>query len=144
MVRIYELNYQGLCLYVGKTKQLLYFRGKKHQSKGNTSNSRNIPDELCPWEIKLLEECDDKDGTAREQHWYDTLMPLYNICRPGNTYEDYVASGKAKEKTHKYIHSEKRRETQRLYRSTEKYKEYRKQYRAKKKQPTDATSFSLH
>ena len=32
-----------------------------------------------------LEQCSVEEGTAREQFWYDTLKPLYNSNRPGQT-----------------------------------------------------------
>jgi hypothetical protein len=122
MVRIYELTYEGLCLYVGRTAKTLAERNRGHRYSNHTSRdggSGDIPGSFQPWEIKLLEECSEEQQSAREQYWYDTLMPLYNIKRPGNT----------------------RKETEQLYKNSPAGKESRKlinaRYIAKKKASTD-------
>ena len=139
MVRIYELNYQGLCLYVGRTKLVLKERYWCHMSKGNEAHSKNIPDELCPYAIKLLEECSEEEQIAREQYWYDTLMPLYNKCRPGQSSSE---GQKLYEQTEEGRQARARARAK--YRSTEQYKEtkraYERLYRAKKKVLTDTAS----
>lgn len=77
----------ALVLYVGKTIRPLNKRAIEHRClKKNGTSSRYIPDYM-EWEIKLLEECPDDQGTTREQFWYDTLMPLYNYQRPGQDWE---------------------------------------------------------
>lgn len=79
---------------------------------------------MRPWEIKLLEECDDEQGVAREQYWYDTLMPLYNKQRPGQTKQEYQSE---------YRKGEKGKEIRR---------EINRRHRAKKKALTDTTCVS--
>jgi len=126
MVRIYELNYEGLCLYVGRTTQELRRRFCTHmlRTRQNKAGSKYIPDELRPFEIKLLEECSYEQQIAREQHFYDTRMPLYNIQRPGEAQKD-------SEK--KYKHSERGKELRRVAE--------RRRY-AEKKALTDTASYA--
>ena len=86
-MRVYQLECEGLCLYVGKTIRTLTKRAYYHRTACNKSCSKYIPKD-CEWTIKLLEECADDQGTAREQYYYDTLKPLYNYQRPGQTSEE--------------------------------------------------------
>jgi hypothetical protein len=115
-MKIYALMSGQLVLYVGKTVQTLKDRALRHNSISNATTSKYIPDWI-DWEIKLLEEVPDDQATAKEQHYYDTLKPLYNKQRPGQTKSEYFASGQWKELSKKI-------------QSTRKTKEYRKQYRA--------------
>ena len=83
--------------------------------------------------MTLLEECGVEDKGKREQFYYDTLKPLYNIYRPGQTHTEYNRA---------YRQSERGKEYERLYNRSERKKEYsrlyQKQQRAAKKstQPT--------
>jgi hypothetical protein len=153
MTRIYALVSGQLVLYVGQTRNTLRKREREHRSKGNTSCSKYIPDDI-DWEIKLLEECEDVIATTREQHYYDTLKPFYNRCRPGQTHTEsqrkylqteagkesqkkYRQTEACKESKRKYEQTETRKESVRKYRQTEARKEYQreynKRYRAAKK-----------
>ena len=107
-----------LVLYVGKTIQTLKRREVCHRKPTNTSSSKYIPNHI-EWEIKLLEKCADDQGIVREQHYYDTLNPLYNKCRPGQTHAESVK---------KYNKTDKYKEYRRIYQSTEEYKAYRRIY----------------
>ena len=78
MLRIYALMYGQLVLYVGRTLQTLQERNRAHTAANNYTHSRYIPEHCRPWEIKLLEDCDDGFAVVREQYYYDTLTPLYN------------------------------------------------------------------
>ncbi len=129
MVRIYELNYEGLCLYVGRTKQELRERRWQHMGKQDKGcSSKYIPAELRPFEIKLLEECSEEQEIAREQYWYDTRMPLYNICRPGQiSYElERTEARKEKKKEARNRH----------------YAKHRDEINAKRRKPTDTASYA--
>ena len=119
MVKIYALVARQLVLYVGKTGETLSRREARHRNKWNGSYSKYIPDWI-DWEIKLLEEVPDDQGTAKEQHYYDTLKPLYNRNRPGQTAKERAQSEAGKERT-----AAKNKRA----RNTPGYKEYRKQYR---------------
>jgi hypothetical protein len=46
--------------------------------------------------MKVLEETTDALGTQREQHFYDTLKPLYNYKRPGQTKKEWYSSDAGK------------------------------------------------
>ena len=87
-MRVYALMSGQLVLYVGKTKTSLVVRARHHMCIDNRTCSRHIPDYM-EWEIRLLEECSDGDSIGCEQKWYDTLNPLYNNNRPGNSRSDY-------------------------------------------------------
>lgn len=100
---VYKLECEGLVLYVGKTKNMKE-RYYNHCSRKNRCGSGEIPNDMV-WKMVLLEECEDVVGTSREQYYYDTLKPLYNRCRPGQTNREY-----------KRTHPEKMRENNRRYR----------------------------
>jgi len=118
-MKIYALMSRQLVLYVGKTKQTLKDREGRHRGRWNEAHSKYIPDWI-DWEIKLLEEVPDDQATTKEQHYYDTLKPLYNRNRPGQTAKDREQSEAGKERS---AAKNKRR------RLTPEYKEWRKQYR---------------
>ena len=86
----------ALVLYVGKTTNELRRRATQHRTTHNHTTSKYIPDYM-DWEIKLIEECTDEQGLIREQYWYDTLMPIYNYQRPGQSQDEYKRTGIAKE-----------------------------------------------
>jgi predicted GIY-YIG superfamily endonuclease len=88
---VYKLEYEGLVLYVGQTKDMTNRYYKHSNKKSNRSGSRYIPDDF-QWSMVLLEECEDVMGTSREQHFYDTLKPLYNKKRPGQTHAEYLVN----------------------------------------------------
>ena len=95
MVRVYALVEGQLVLYVGKTGMDLKRREMYHRAKCNTSHSRYIP-EHCEWEMVEIGEYPDEEGVLWEQFWYDTLDPLYNSQRPGQTSAEYVQTEKVK------------------------------------------------
>jgi len=88
---IYMLQYEGLVLYVGQTKDMTNRYYKHCDKKSNTSGSRDIPDDF-QWSMVLLEECEDVLATSREQHFFDTLKPLYNKNRPGQSRREYLVN----------------------------------------------------
>jgi predicted GIY-YIG superfamily endonuclease len=118
---IYKLEYEGLVLYVGQTKDMKN-RYSKHYNRKDSCGSRDIPDDFH-WTMVLLEDCEDVLATGREQFYYDTLKPLYNIKRPGQTLQEYQRGYKAahpeqrRESSRKYeaAHREQRRESGRRY-----------------------------
>ena len=124
---IYGLYSGQLVLYIGKTIVSLKARATNHRSTCNKTSSRYIPPYI-DWEIRLIEECQDAQGTLREQYWYDTLKPLYNICRPGQTKEEYYQSEARKEAQRRYAQTEARKEAHRIYHQTEARKEARRIY----------------
>lgn len=103
---IYMLQNEGLILYVGRTTDFKR-RYREHCYRRDSCGSREIPTDM-PWTMALLEECEDVLGASREQYFFDTLKPLYNVRRPGQTQKEYQ---------HKYYaaHPEQRRETLRKY-----------------------------
>ena len=88
MVFIYALMSGQVVLYVGQTIQTLKKREYGHRCKVNEASSKHIPDYI-DWTMELLEECDEASKTIREQYYYDTLKPLYNEYRPGQTPKEY-------------------------------------------------------
>ena len=113
MVTIYALMSGQLVLYVGKTKKLTK-REREHRCKKGNSCSKYIPD-YTDWTMKVLEETTDALGTSREQYFYDTLKPLYNHCRPGQTRKETLKA---------YRQSD----VAKAHTRTEEYKEYKKAY----------------
>ena len=84
MIKIYALISGELILYVGKTTNLKR-RERFHRSRYlNSTGSKNIPEDT-EWTMKLLETVSDEIGYLRERYYFDTLMPLYNINKPGNS-----------------------------------------------------------
>ena len=133
MVRIYELTYEGLCLYVGRTTETLKRRLTCHTSVSNNTCSQYIPGDYRPYQIKQLEVCKAEEGIAREQYWYDTRMPLYNRYRPGSTKAYYIKTAKGAEVV---------RKAKEKYRLSGKQYATQAAYRAKKKVLTDTTCVS--
>lgn len=88
MTHIYALVSGQLVLYVGKTNSTLKYRESKHRCKGNQCHSRYIPDYI-DWTAKLLETVPNDQAGIKEKHYYDTLKPLYNNKRPGQTRAEY-------------------------------------------------------
>ena len=127
MVYIYALVSGQLILYIGKTKNIKK-RENEHRSKGNDCTSKNIP-EYIDWEIKLLEEVPEDQGITKEQYYYDTLKPLYNKCRPGQSMKEYNQSEARKEAYRRYRQSE----ANRRYQQSEARKEAQRKYYLKKK-----------
>jgi hypothetical protein len=140
MTKIYALMCGQLVLYVGQTIHTLKQRERKHRSKGNNCCSKYIPKDI-DWETVLLEECEDDIAITREQHYYDTLKPFYNRCRPGQTKKEsqkkYQQTEACKEIQRKWRKTEAGKESKRKYQQTEACKETQKErnkrYRAKKK-----------
>lgn len=131
MVFIYKLECEGLVLYVGRTKNI-NDRYRKHCTRKDKSGSREIPEDMI-WSMVLLEECEDVLGTTREQYYFDTLKPLYNRQRPGQTNREWH-----------HTHPEKMREACRRYIAANretwnaKSKESVRRYRAKNKDAINA------
>tara|TARA_R110000868_G_scaffold302434_1_gene562953 strand:+ start:53 stop:361 length:309 start_codon:yes stop_codon:yes gene_type:complete len=78
------------------------------------------------WEIVLVDKVSDEEGTKWEQYYYDELMPLYNLYRPGQTKLEYnratgYAAGKAWAKKTGYAYLKE-------YQRSDKNKEYKKAY----------------
>jgi len=130
MVYIYALMSGQLVLYVGKTKRLK--RREWQHRKRYSQCSKYIPDYM-EWTMKVLEETTEALGTTREQYFYDTLDPLYNHKRPGQTKEEYQKTEVFKEYQRAYEQSEAGKATKRAYQQTDAYKEYQRDY-----QQTDA------
>ena len=85
MAKIYALMSGQLVLYIGSTIRTLKKRENGHRcKKWNTTGSRHIPFD-CEWNIVLLEECLKSEMRVREQHYYDTLKPLYNEHKAFNS-----------------------------------------------------------
>ena len=117
MVYIYALMSGQLVLYVGQTKRLKR-REWEHRNKKGCSCSKYIPDYM-EWTMKILEETTDTLGIQREQYFYDTLKPLYNRQRPGQTKKEYCKI---------YAQTDTRKIFQKAYRQTDAYKEGNKAY----------------
>ena len=73
------------------------------------------------YDVKLLEECSDEQGVSREQYWYDTLTPLYNYMRPGQTRAEYKKTEVCKLQAQRYYQAHK-----------QEYYERKMKYRASK------------
>ena len=108
-MRIYALMWGELVLYVGKTIISLKDRARTHKNEGNTTCSKYIP-KYIDWEIVLLDEVPNDEGLKWEQYYYDTLMPLYNYKRPGQTKKEYAKEWRKTEHA-----KEKHRIEQRAY-----------------------------
>ena len=91
MTHIYALVSGQLVLYVGKTVRTLKEREQKHRNNGNNTNSKYIP-KYIDWTMKLLETVSEDQAVMKEQYYYDTLKPLYNRCRPGQSRIEYEQS----------------------------------------------------
>jgi hypothetical protein len=117
MTYIYALTSGKLVLYVGKTSQSLTKREYYHRHSSNRCNSRYIPEHI-DWTIKLLETVPNNQETIKEQYYYDTLKPLYNRCRPGQTDQEYENYDRVKAKRHEYqattAYKERKKITDRL------------------------------
>lgn len=140
MTHIYALVSGQLILYVGKTNRTLKQREYGHRRSNNLCGSKYIP-EYIDWTIKLLETVTDDQAVTKEQYYYDTLKPLYNCQRPGQTRKDrqnttkYKEKGKlwkktdnGKEAVKKYVRLEKTKERVRLWRQSEEGKAYYRNY----------------
>ena len=90
-MRIYALMWGELILYVGKTVTSLKQRAASHRTPSNMTCSKYIPDYM-DWEIVLVDQVPNEEGTKWEQYYYDELMPLYNLYRPGQTPLEYNRS----------------------------------------------------
>jgi len=96
--------------------------------------------------MKVLEETTDALGPQREQYFYDSLKPLYNELRPGQTHTEYRQTDAYKSITKAYKQTDAYKITQKVTRQTESRKaymkaleqtdarkEYKKAYRQRKK-----------
>jgi len=114
-----------LVLYVGKTKDKKR-RECEHRNK-RSHCSQQIPD-YTDWILKVLEETTDALGTEREQYYYDTLNPLYNHNRPGQTKKENSESDAGKATLKAYSQSEAGKVIRKAYRQSEAGKAYQKAY----------------
>jgi hypothetical protein len=133
-MKIYALIWGELVLYVGQTNASLKVRASKHRTPSNQTCSRYIP-KYMDWDIVLLDEVPDEDGAKWEQYYYDELMPLYNVRRPGQTKLEYDrATGYASQKAYykEYRRSDKRKEYVRTYyqANRERIKQYQRNWYA--------------
>ena len=124
-MKIYALMWGELILYVGKTVRSLKQRAASHRTSSNMACSKYIPDYM-DWEIVLVDEVSDEEGTKWEQYYYDELMPLYNLYRPGQTKLEYnrskgYAAGKAWAKKTGYAYVKE-------YNKSDKHKAYLRAY----------------
>jgi hypothetical protein len=105
-----------LVLYVGKTKDM---KKREWAHRNGVSECSKYVQEHSDWTMKVLEETTDALGTQREQYFYDTLDPLYNYQRPGQTKKEaqkaYNQTDKYKEYRNAYQQTEARKATQRAY-----------------------------
>jgi predicted GIY-YIG superfamily endonuclease len=99
MTHIYALVSGQLILYVGKTGDMKE-REYGHRS-GGCCHSKYIP-KYIDWTMKLLETVPNDQAITKEQYYYDTLKPLYNNKRPGQTSEQYQQSKARKDAQRKY------------------------------------------
>jgi len=149
-----------LVLYVGKTKD---WKKRERQHRNGHSQCSKYIQEHPDWTMKVLEETTDALGPQREQYFYDTLDPLYNQCRPGQTRKEYwqteagkasqkkcdqtearkasrkayyqTDTGKASQKASQkaYDQTEARKASRKAYYQTDAYKASRKAYRQRQK-----------
>jgi hypothetical protein len=110
MVKIYALMSGELVLYVGKTMVSLKERERRHRTKSNDTCSRYIPKD-CEWEMVHVDDVPDDEGVKWEQYYYDTLDPLYNRNRPGQTSSEST-------KAWRQANRERYNENQRKYRAS--------------------------
>ena len=76
---IYNLEYNGLSLYIGITKNIQR-RIKDHKTRKDGSNSKNIP-KYIDWDFEILEiinVLDNKLAWERELYWIKKLSPIFN------------------------------------------------------------------
>jgi predicted GIY-YIG superfamily endonuclease len=104
MTHIYALVSGQLVLYVGKTNDVNRREGE-HRSKNEKTHSKYIPDYI-DWTLRVLQTVPKDKEIVKEQYYYDTLKPLYNNRRPGQT---------KKEISKKYNQTEAGKEAQRRY-----------------------------
>jgi len=124
-MKIYALMWGDLILYVGQTNASLKQRAASHRSPANSAYSKYIPDYM-DWDIVLVDEVPNEEGTKWEQYYYDELMPLYNVRRPGQTLLEYnrakgYAAQKAWAKNTGYAYVKE-------YNKSDKHKEYLRAY----------------
>jgi hypothetical protein len=112
MVTIYALMSDDLVLYVGQTNRL---KRREWDHRNGGSQCSKYVQEHSDWVLKVLEETTDALGPQREQYFYDTLDPLYNQCRPGQTDKDYKKSDTYKSYRKAYGLSDARKASQRAY-----------------------------
>ena len=118
MAAIYCLETDGLIWYVGSTTNLER-RWKEHRLKANKGIGASlIPDEY-EYTLRVLEQTTIEKRLEREQHYYDLLNPLVNVCRPGQkpleTYAAYWAKNKEKRNAQKRAHYAANPEAKRAY-----------------------------
>lgn len=130
MIYIYALVSDELVLYVGKTKRL---KEREQAHRNGYSRCSQYIQEHPDWIMKVLEETTEALGTEREQHFYDTLDPLYNKNRPGQTRKEYnqTDAGKAAKKA--YQQTDAGKASQKAYKQKDAYKAYHKAYKLKNK-----------
>jgi len=119
MVYIYALMSEDMVLYVGKTKDL---KGRERVHRNGKSQCSKYVQEHGDWTMKVLEETTDALGASREQYFYDTLDPLYNYQRPGQTRKEYIQTETYKACQKAYSQTDARKAVQRSYHLKKKLK----------------------
>jgi hypothetical protein len=78
--------------YIGSTTEsikrrfLRHYRDLKNKKHCNKILQKAFEKYNETIKLKVLENCPSQDCIIREQHWIDTLKPVYNICKiAGNT-----------------------------------------------------------
>ena len=118
MVFIYALKCEELVLYVGQTINLKKRENIHRRKKGNTCNSKNIPED-SDWRMEVLEECKNNIAYEREGYYYELLKPLYNACVPNRNHSEsnknWYENNKEYKKEYNKNNRERRNELQRIY-----------------------------
>ena len=99
MAVVYGLFTGQLCWYVGSTTNAKR-REREHRRKDDKGVGASLIQDEYEWEFKVLEECMAEEKIAREQYWYDTLHPLVNMQRPGQTHAESVKQWKEVNREH--------------------------------------------
>ena len=105
-------------VYIGKTKNTLNYRLRKHKSN-RTCSSRLIIDN-GDYRIELIEETDDD---SRERYWIENTDCI-NVNIPGRTDKEWREKNKDKNKEYREKNKEKIKEYEKV--NKERKKEYRK------------------
>tara|TARA_R110000772_G_scaffold66755_1_gene148531 strand:- start:433 stop:852 length:420 start_codon:yes stop_codon:yes gene_type:complete len=95
-------------VYIGKTKNTLNYRLRKHKSN-RTCSSRLIIDN-GDYRIELIEETEDD---SRERYWIENTECV-NVCIPGRTDKEWREKNKNYAKEHRQKNIDKVREYDRM------------------------------
>jgi predicted GIY-YIG superfamily endonuclease len=113
MYFIYTLETDGVIWYVGKTQDVKN-RLRQHRSKKGYGADL-IPKEY-KWNMNIISETiSEEDSIRKEQEAYDTLNPLFNKCRPGQTRSEYEESRRQHKLSYMKEYSKKTKDTKDSY-----------------------------